>query len=323
MLSGIEERDSSLRTEIAERKGAEERNQAQLARLELLSRITHAVGERQDLRSIFQVVIRSLEEQLPIDFGCICLYDAGRQSLSITSIGARSQVLGLDLALMEQAQMAVDPNGLARCVGGRLVYEPDISESEFPFPRRLAQSELGSLVMAPLLLENDVFGVLLAARRQTNGFSSGDCEFLRQLSEHVALAAHQAQTHTSLQQAYDDLRQTRQAMLDQERLRALGQMASGIAHDINNALTPMLVYTELLIEEEPSLSANMRHYLETAQRSVNDVVHTVARLKEFSRLREPQLKLTPVHLNRLVVQVLLTRARWSNMPQQLGVKINT
>ena len=131
--------------------------------------------------------------------------------------------------------------------------------------------------MAPLLLEKDVFGVLITARRQPNGFSSGDCEFLRQLSEHVALAAHQAQIHASLQQAYDDLRQTRQAMLDQERLRALGQMAGGVAHDINNALSPMLIYTELLLEQEPNLSASMRQYLETSRRSVDDVVHTVAR----------------------------------------------
>jgi signal transduction histidine kinase/CheY-like chemotaxis protein len=226
--------------------------------------------------------------------------------------------------LTEQAQIAIDGNGLAQCVRGQLVYERDIAKSEFPFSGRLARSELGSLVMVPLLLDNVVFGVLFAARRQTDGFSSGDCEFLHQLSEHVALAAHQARIHESLQQAYDDLQQTRQAMLDQERLRALGQMASGIAHDINNALSPMSVYTELLLEREPHMSPNMRQYLETAQRSVDDVVHTVVRLTEFSRPREPQLKLTPVQLNRLVEQVLdLTRARWSNMPLQRGVVIET
>lgn len=331
MLSRIEERDSALRTanealhmEIAERKAAEGRIQAQLARLALLSQITNAVAERLDLRSIFQVVIRSLEEQLPIDFGCMCLYDANRESLSITSIGDRSQALRLDPALAEQAQIAIDPNGLARCVRGQLVYEPDIGKSEFPFPRQLARSDLGSLVMAPLLLEKDIFGVLLTARRKPNDFSSGDCEFLRQLSEHVALAAHQAQIHASLQQAYDDLRQTRQAMLDQERLRALGQMAGGVAHDINNALSPMLISTELLLEREPDLSASMRQYLETAQRSVDDVVHTVARLNEFSRRREPQSELAPVYLNRLVEQVLdLTRVRWRDMPLQHGIVIQS
>jgi signal transduction histidine kinase/ActR/RegA family two-component response regulator/HAMP domain-containing protein len=327
MLTGIEERDSALRTanealhmEVTERKGAEERIQSQLARLELLSRITRAVGERQDLQSIFQVVIRSLEEQLPIDFGCMCLYDAARDSLSVTSIGVKSQTLGLDLT--EQAQIAVDRNGPTRCLGGQLVYEPDIGTSEFPFAKRLAKGGLRSLVMAPLVLEGKVLGFLLAARQQPGSFTSRDCEFLRQLSEHVALAANQAQIHTSMQQAYDDLRQTQQHMLDQERLRALGQMSSGIAHDINNALSPMALYTETLLEREPNLSANLRSYLEMAQRSVDDVAHTVARLREFSRQREPQLTRTPVHLNRLIEQILeLTRARWSNMPQQRGVVI--
>ena len=92
---------------------------------------------------------------------------------------------------------------------------------------------------APLLFESQVFGILIAARREPNSFSSGECEFLQQLSEHVALASHQAETHCALVQAYDDLRQTQQTVMQQERLRALGQMASGIAHDINNAISPI------------------------------------------------------------------------------------
>ena len=42
--------------------------------------------------------------------------------------------------------------------------------------------------------------------------------------------------------------------MQQERLRALGQMASGIAHDINNAISPIALYTESLLEREPNLS---------------------------------------------------------------------
>ena len=40
-----------------------------------------------------------------------------------------------------------------------------------------------------------MFGIMVAARRQPGSFSSGDCEFLRQLSAHVALAAQQAELH--------------------------------------------------------------------------------------------------------------------------------
>ena len=66
----------------------------------------------------------------------------------------------------------------------------------------------------------------------------------------MALAAQQAQLYGALQTAYDDLRQTQQAVMQQERLRALGQMASGIAHDINNAISPVSLYTDSLLERE-------------------------------------------------------------------------
>ena len=53
------------------------------------------------------------------------------------------------------------------------------------------------------------------------------------------------------QKAYEELRRTQQVVVQQERLRALGQMASGIAHDINNAMCPITAYSELLLSHTP------------------------------------------------------------------------
>ena len=322
-VGGAESRKVAiLFNDVGEQKRAQRKLQAQLERLNLLQQITRAIGERQDLPSIFQVVIRTLEDQLPIDFGCICLYEPADKQLVVTSVGMRSQEIAMELALTELAHVDIDGNGLSHCVRGQLVYEPDVSEVRFPFPQRLARGGLRALVAAPLLVESQVFGVLIAARREASSFSSGECEFLRQASEHVALAAHQAQLYGALQTAYEDLRQTQQAVMQQERLRALGQMASGIAHDINNAISPVALYTDSLLEREAGLSAQGRGQLETIQRAVHDVAATVARMREFYRQREPQLPLTAVHLNELVQQVVdLTRARWSDMPQQRGIVI--
>ena len=306
--------------EIAERKSAEDRVQSQLARLELLHRITRATGERQDLQSIFQVVIRTLEDHLPIDFTCVCLGEQAGNILTISNVGIRSEALAMELAPVRDSRIDIGQNGLEPCIRGQLVYEPDIGDSAFPFPQRLARAGLRSFVGAPLLVESKVFGVLIAARRPAHGFSSSECEFLRQLSEHVALAAHQTQLYVALQQAYDDLRQTQQAVMQQERLRALGQMASGIAHDINNAISPVALYTESLLETDETLSPRARKYLGTIQRAIEDVAQTVLRMREFYRQRESQLTLAPVQLNRLMQQVLdLSRARWSDMPQQRGI----
>jgi signal transduction histidine kinase/ActR/RegA family two-component response regulator len=311
-----------LFNDIADRKRAEAQIQAQLARLKLLHQITRAISERQDIRSIFQIVIRTLEEQLPVDFCCICLHDPADNSLIVTSVGAHSRRLATQLAMTEQARIEIDRNGLSGCLQGELIDEPDVGQIHFPFPQRLSGAGLNAMVAAPLLVESKVFGVVIAARRKAHSFSSGECEFLRQTSEHVALAAHQAQLYGALQKAYDDLRQTQQAVVQQERLLALGQMASGIAHDINNAISPVSLYTETLLEKEAGLSPGARGQLETIQRAVDDVARTVARMREFYRQREPQVTLLPVDVNALVQQVVdLTRARWSDMVQQRGVVI--
>jgi signal transduction histidine kinase/ActR/RegA family two-component response regulator len=307
-------------TRIAEQHGS---LRAHLSRMHLLQHITRAIGERQDLESIFQVVLQSLEENLRIDYGCIALYDAASEEITIAKVGGASQQLANELGMTEQAHIAIDENGLSRCVKGQLVYEPDVREVLFPFPQRLAACGLRSVVIAPLCVEHRAFGLLVAARRQEQSFTSPDCEFLKHLCEHVALATQQAQLYGALQQAYDELRQSQHTVLQQERLRALGQMASGIAHDINNAISPVALYTESLLEREPSLSARARSYLTTIQRAIEDVASTVARMREFYRPREPQLLLARISTNTLVEQVVeLTRPRWSALPQQRGVSID-
>jgi signal transduction histidine kinase/response regulator RpfG family c-di-GMP phosphodiesterase len=322
----LESLNDDLRREVGVRHEAEVRTLMQLERLELLRRITRAIAERQDLDSIFQVVAHTVEEHLPADFATICIHDREALQLAVNRVGARSATLAGELGLQPGARIPVDQNGLARCVAGQLVCEPDITGIDFPFPRRLSRGGLESLVCVPLVDEqrSGVFAVLLVARRVKDAFSSGECEFLRQLCDHVALAANQAQLHASLQQAYEHLQRTQDAAAEQERLRALGQMASGIAHDINNAISPVAIYVEAILEQEQGFSERTRSQLHIIQRAIDDVARTVARMGEFSRLRPAQLELAPVPVERVLREVLeLTRARWSDMAQQRGVVIET
>ncbi len=307
--------------DITERQQARFRQQAQLESLNLLHQITRAIGERQDLPSIFQVVLRSVEDQLHVEFACILMSGEQETRPFIERIGEDSAPLAARMALQEGAHVDVHANGLGRCLRGQLVYEPDIRSLPYPFLERLAAVGVRSLVAAPLQVESRVFGMLVAGRLQRE-FTSGECEFLLQLSEHVALAAHHAQLYAALQKAYEDLRETQQAAMQQERLRALGQMASGIAHDINNAISPVALYTDSLLEREGQLSDQGRTQLQTIQRAIHDVAATVSRMREFYREREPRAGHAPVQLNELVTQVIeLTRARWSTIPQQRGITI--
>src|SRR4029077_11506812 len=318
----VQARTAELAAENSKRRSTERKLQSQLERVSLLDHITRAIAERQDLRSIFQVVIRNVEENLPAHYCCICLGDPKTDVLTVMSAGGESGMLATESGIPDSLHINVADNGLVRCINGELVYEPDVSQSPMPLPQKLAALGLRSLVAAPLRVEGTVLGVLLSARREPDSFSSADCEFLRQLSEHVALAAHQAQLYGELQRAYDDLRQSQQAILQQERLRALGEMASGIAHDINNAISPAALYTESLLEREPGLSERARSCLTTIQIAIEDVAETVSRMREFYRPRETEMVLSRVACNRVLEQVInLTRARWSDLPQQRGVVI--
>jgi DNA-binding response OmpR family regulator len=141
-------------------------------------------------------------------------------------------------------------------------------------------------------------------------------QMTRELEDRVRIRTRE------LEHSNEALRQAQQALIQQERLRALGQMASGIAHDINNAISPIALYTESLLEREASLSAQARDRLVTIQRAIDDVAQTVARMREFYRPNEPETQKLDVDLNELVRHVVqLTRARWSDQPQRRGIMI--
>lgn len=319
----LERTNAAMRVERSTRELAERKTHTQLERLSQLQQITRAIGERQDLDSIFHVVVGSLEDHLRIDLAGIWLCDPVGKVLVLNILGPRSAPVAKNLGFREREPIDIGQSGMARCLQGELIYEPDTAAIAAPLTQRLAGGGLRALVASPLRVENRTFAVLITARREANAFSSSDCEFLAQLSEHTALAAHQAQLHATLQQAYDDLRTTQRAVMEQERLRALGEMASGIAHDINNAISPISLYAGTLLESEGNLSARGRDQLATIARAIDDVAATVSRLRKFYREREPQSALGPVDLPSLIDQVIeLTRARWHDMPQQHGAVID-
>jgi signal transduction histidine kinase/ActR/RegA family two-component response regulator len=131
-----------------------------------------------------------------------------------------------------------------------------------------------------------------------------------------------AERTRELEVAYQTLRQTQQVSMQQERLRALGRMASGIAHDINNALTPATLYAQSLLDHDKTLNAEARNDLGVIQQAIDDVTQTVARIKEFYRGRESNAPGMPVDIKHLLGQVVdLTQARWGDMPQARGIVV--
>lgn len=168
-----------------------------------------------------------------------------------------------------------------------------------------------SLVLQPIQAGEELMGFLaLAWVAERHPFKTDEISLLAGTGRQLAVAVQ--------------LRRTQEHVSRQERLNALGQMASGIAHDFNNALVPVAGYTEILLARPDQLKDTDRalRYLRIILTGVRDAASVVSRLREFYRRRETGETFQAVDLNRLVEQVIaLTRPKWRDEALARGCDI--
>jgi signal transduction histidine kinase len=127
-----------------------------------------------------------------------------------------------------------------------------------------------------------------------------------------------------LQKTLKQLEETQQQSIQQERLHAFGTMASGVAHDFNNALSVILGFSEVALREcegSPDAKAQ-RYYLHNIVTAALDSAKMVTRLREFYRPADSREPRVAVNLNELIQQAIaITQPKWKTLSQGKGVKI--
>jgi signal transduction histidine kinase len=101
-------------------------------------------------------------------------------------------------------------------------------------------------------------------------------------------------------QAEEELRRNREVLLNQERLKAVGELASGIAHDLNNSLNALRLRVELLWADSTLLPRH-NESLQLISRIVRDAGSTIGRLQDFARRRHDR-PVESVNLNAVITQ---------------------
>jgi PAS domain S-box-containing protein len=131
-----------------------------------------------------------------------------------------------------------------------------------------------------------------------------------------------------LGQTVAELRETQQQIVQQERLRALAQMASGVAHDFNNVLAKILGFNELLLAWPENLkdTEKVKKYLQMTNAAAQEAVSIVNRLREFYRHRKETEVYQAIDVNEAVAQAIaMSQPKWKDQMMASGatVAVNT
>ena len=131
---------------------------------------------------------------------------------------------------------------------------PDLSNSFISAP---------IVFSVPIKTERDVLGVInVTNRRSGESFDSRDVAFLSGLANQLGVVIEGARQSKKLQKAYESLKSTQEQLLFTERIKAVGQMAAGVAHDFNNALSVILAQAQFALME---LRFKEENYQETVK----------------------------------------------------------
>ncbi|MGH8103418.1 MAG: PAS domain S-box protein [bacterium] len=290
----------------------------QAQRLSALSDISRAINAQLELERVFNETLAQVEPIIEADLSAVLVFNPDEQTARVAATGPKSP----DASFLDGPHTDFGDSPLFRqAAGGKLAYEPNIQKGGSELERQLAEAGYRSLALVPTSSEAECPAILVAAWRKPAALSPADLVFLRAVAQHLAIAIKNSILYQQLRKAYEELKTAQDHQIQAEKLHALGQMASGIAHDLNNSLSAVIGFTELALEQKSLEKA--REYLGRSLHEAQQVISTVRRIQEFSRRGPTAEELESLDPNVLVQDIInLTQHRWKDIPQQKGIVIN-
>jgi signal transduction histidine kinase len=157
-------------------------------------------------------------------------------------------------------------------------------------------------VLVPLFLDGELMAVLAVGEKVSGQvFEPAEIALLDALVAQTAVALKNARLYQDLQQQMDALQRTQQQLVQSAKLAAIGELAAGVAHELNNPLTVILGHAQILRGEADDASPASRK-LDAIESQALRAAKITRGLLDFSRRREP--KHEPVSFNELVPRAL-------------------
>jgi signal transduction histidine kinase/DNA-binding response OmpR family regulator len=299
---------------------------AAVKRLTSLIEAGKAMSAIHDPSELLDFFIGLVVAELDVDRASVMLLDENTQQMHI----AASR--GISEDIVQEARVKLG-EGIAGQVAreGRPILVEDIKTApgvKARFNPKLSDSfiSLPIVLSVPIRLQKKVLGVINVTNKRSGGaFGDKDMGFLLGLAGQAAVAIEGASHFKELQHSYESLKATQDHLVASERLKALGQMAAGVAHDFNNVLNGILMRSQLMLQEFESGEADsegLRQELELIKRIALQGAETITRIQDFTGIRK-DLPADVVDLNAVVRNsVEMTRTKWKDECEAQGIQID-
>jgi signal transduction histidine kinase/ActR/RegA family two-component response regulator len=261
--------------------------------------------------------------------------DLGQRGLDAQSVATTDRAIDalherhFDLIILDPSGSSVDAPSIARAVEAIGLQPPLFvlvaAGSDFVAIDCMRGGGIHSVRAAHVVddLAMLITSAVESRRMPTQSRAVADRE--RAEAERLRLEGALRDSNQRLATALAKVRQVQREITQQERLRSLGQMASGVAHDFNNDLAMIVGFTELLLKRPEDLKnvEKTRSYLQMIRSIAGDATTVVDRLREFFRQREEGEVFLPVNLNGLIEQAIsLSQPKWKYPAQANKATIN-
>jgi GAF domain-containing protein/CheY-like chemotaxis protein len=293
-----------------------EENRRQVEELSVLYELSRAVTGQLDRDALLDAVAAQMAPVLDARHMIAMLVDPVRNDIEVVfriADGARQPVhqrypvrgVGLHSAVLETGRPINTDDYLGTCA----------QHGVQPVARSAA---MRFWLGVPMRVGDDTLGVL-ALRSNERAFTASDERLLANIGQVAALALRGVRLFEERKRAYGELTAAQDQLVRTEKLRALGEMASGVAHDFNNLLAAILGRAQLL--QRYVQDTKLSGWLQVIERSAIDGAQTVRRLQEFARVRRDE-PFAPVDLNQVIRDAIeMTQSRWREDALRQGVVI--
>ena len=295
--------------------------QERTLQLEVVTRVTQEVSTRDvshELPGILRTIIHQIRRVVPCDYAALALYNEDDDTFSFETV--------YDFAVRDWADLppgkripADGSSWQTACRTGTAMIQSELVRSSFAYDRGLAAGGLRSGVVVPIIGASRAIGTLDFASREPAGYGQTQVSTLRELSHYLGTALHNARLSQEREDTAAKLARTQEHLNLVDKVRAVGQLASGVAHDFNNLLAGILGNAQLLMFE--AQTPDQREMLGVIERAAKDGAETVRRLQGFARM-EHDSPMTEVRLDMLARDAIdITRPRWRDVAQSRGASI--